>query len=135
MNEEVHQYVQATALLVKAVVLFAFGASIIAYQWSKRNSILRWPMSGAYVGALFLIIDSLQPFHMAALRLNLLSWPVYSLPTTGLYVFIAINSAAAFNRWWRKGFDDAPGPWDGGPHHPAYTGRNRRLGPKDRRRS
>lgn len=114
MSNQTITYIQAGEMFVKAVVLFLFGAAIVAWQVRNRRSPFRWPVPGAYVGASFLIIDSLQPFSMMATRLNWLPWGPISIPITILYGFIAVNSAAAFWRWWTQGFGDAPGPWEGG---------------------
>lgn len=131
MSDQTINYIQAGEMIVKGSVLFLFGVAIIAWRLKLKHSPFHWPIPGAYVGAAFLMVDALQPFHMAATRLGWLPWGPISYETTALYGFIALNSAGALMRWWRQGFEDAPGPWDGRPG--GWSGHERRVGPADRR--
>lgn len=135
MATDVYRDLQVLGLILKWLVLWAFGFGIIAYQLKhkKHPTWKLWKMPGAYVGAFFLIIDGVLPLQMWLLRLTWLPYDLYSLPATLVIDFIAINSVLAFGRWWTQGFGDAPGPWDGRTPSVPYTGPERRIGPPERR--
>ncbi len=135
VDAETYQHAQVLSLTLKWLVLWAFGGAIIAYQLKKRQY-PRWPMPGAWVGAAFLIIDGVLPLHMALNRLGWLPWTLYSFPGTFIICFIAINSVLALGRWWNQGFEDTPGPWQGGKPvatTTGYQGEERRVNQYERR--